>query len=66
MTVPQRPVDAPGSLDSKTIGPEQQALNGLAHYRPQEQVSGTIRDVPLRWADVRREAKTLSEQGRKL
>jgi hypothetical protein len=30
------------------------------------QVSGTIRDVPLRWADVRREAKTLSEQGRKL
>jgi hypothetical protein len=30
------------------------------------QVSGTIPDVPLRWADVRREAKTLSEQGRKL
>jgi hypothetical protein len=28
--------------------------------------SGTIRDVPIRWADVRREAKTLSEQGRKL
>jgi phosphate transport system substrate-binding protein len=41
--VPQRPVDAPGSLDSKTISPEQQALNGLPHYRPQEQVSGTIR-----------------------
>jgi hypothetical protein len=30
------------------------------------QVSGTIRDVPLRWADVRREAKTLTEQCRKL
>jgi hypothetical protein len=30
------------------------------------QFSGTIRDVPLRWADVRREAKTLSEQGRKV
>jgi len=28
--------------------------------------SGTIRDVPIRWADVRREAKTLTEQGRKL
>ena len=40
---PQRPVDAPGSLDSKTISPEQQALNGLPHYRHQEQVSGTIR-----------------------
>jgi len=30
------------------------------------QVSGTIRDVPIRWADVRREAKTLTEQGRRL
>ena len=30
------------------------------------QVPGTIRDVPIRWADVRREAKTLTEQGRNL
>ena len=30
------------------------------------QVSGTIRDVPIKWADVRREAKTLTEQGRRL
>jgi len=30
------------------------------------QVSGTIRDVPLRWADVRREAKMLTAQGRNL
>jgi hypothetical protein len=29
------------------------------------QISGTIRNVPLRWADVRREAKMLTEQGRK-
>ena len=27
---------------------------------------GTIVDLPIKWADVRREAKTLSEQGRKL
>jgi hypothetical protein len=27
---------------------------------------GTILDLPINWADVRREAKTLSEQGRKL
>lgn len=27
---------------------------------------GTIRDLPIKWADVRREAKTLTEQGRKL
>jgi hypothetical protein len=27
---------------------------------------GTILDLPIRWADVRREAKTLSEQGGKL
>jgi hypothetical protein len=30
------------------------------------QTSGTIRDVPIRWADVRREAKKLTEQGRRL
>jgi hypothetical protein len=30
------------------------------------QISGTIRDVPVRWADVRRQAKMLTEQGRKL
>jgi D-proline reductase (dithiol) PrdB len=30
------------------------------------QVSGTIRDIPIKWADVRREAKTLTEQGRRL
>ena len=29
-------------------------------------VSGTIRDIPIKWADVRREAKTLTEQGRRL
>jgi hypothetical protein len=27
---------------------------------------GTIVDLPIKWAQVRREAKTLSEQGRKL
>jgi hypothetical protein len=27
------------------------------------QVSGTIRDVPVKWAEVRRETKTLTEQG---
>jgi hypothetical protein len=27
---------------------------------------GTILDLPIKWADVRREAKTLSAQGRKL
>ena len=30
------------------------------------QVSETIRDIPIKWADVRREAKTLTEQGRRL
>lgn len=30
------------------------------------QVSGAIRDVPIKWADVRREAKTLTEQGHRL
>ena len=30
------------------------------------QVSGTIRDVPIKWTDVRREAKTLTEQGCRL
>lgn len=30
------------------------------------QVSGTIRDIPIKWADVRRGAKTLTEQGRRL
>ena len=30
------------------------------------QISGTIRDVQLRWAEVRRQAKMLTEQGRKL
>jgi D-proline reductase (dithiol) PrdB len=29
-------------------------------------VSGTIRDIPIKWADVRREARTLTEQGRRL
>ena len=27
---------------------------------------GTIRDLPIKWADVRREAKTLTSQGQKL
>jgi hypothetical protein len=27
---------------------------------------GTIRDLPIKWADVRRAAKVLTEQGRKL
>jgi hypothetical protein len=30
------------------------------------EVSGTIRDVPIKWADVRREAKALTKQGRSL
>ena len=30
------------------------------------EVSGTIRDVPIKWADVRREAKALTNQGRRL
>jgi hypothetical protein len=28
--------------------------------------SGTIRDILIRWAEVRREAKTLTDQGRNL
>jgi D-proline reductase (dithiol) PrdB len=28
--------------------------------------SGTIRDILIKWADVRREAKMLTDQGRKL
>jgi hypothetical protein len=28
--------------------------------------SGTITDLPIKWADVRREAKTLTPQGRSL
>ena len=28
--------------------------------------SGTIVDLPIRWTDVRRQSKWLSEQGRKL
>lgn len=27
---------------------------------------GTMLDLPIKWADVRREAKILTEQGRKL
>ncbi|HEY2499192.1 MAG TPA: hypothetical protein VGK24_19200 [Candidatus Angelobacter sp.] len=27
---------------------------------------GTVLELPIKWADVRREAKTLSDQGRKL
>jgi len=27
---------------------------------------GTIQELPIKWADVRREAKALTEQGRKL
>lgn len=30
------------------------------------QISGIIRDIRIKWADVRREAKTLTEQGRRL
>jgi hypothetical protein len=30
------------------------------------QVSGTVRDIPIKWADIRREAKTFTEQGRRL
>ena len=30
------------------------------------QISGIIRDIPIKWADVRREAKTLTEHGRRL
>ena len=30
------------------------------------QISGIIRDIPIKWADVRREAKTLTERGRRL
>ena len=28
--------------------------------------SGTIETLPIKWADVRRQAKTLSEQGKRL
>ena len=31
-----------------------------------EEVSGTIRDVPIKWAEVQREAKALTKQGRRL
>ena len=37
---------------------------GLLHEFPQQ--AGVIRDLPIKWAEVRRQAKTLSEQGRKL
>jgi hypothetical protein len=39
-----------------------EALNLLETARE----SGAIRDVPIKWADVRREAKTLTSQGQKL
>jgi phosphate transport system substrate-binding protein len=32
-----------GNPDTQAPGPEQQALDGLPHYQPQEHVSGTIR-----------------------
>jgi hypothetical protein len=28
--------------------------------------SGTIKTLPIKWADVRRQAKTLTDQGRQL
>ena len=28
--------------------------------------SGTIKDLPIKWSDVRREAKVLTNQGQKL
>lgn len=30
------------------------------------EASGTIVDLPIKWADVRREAKLLTEQGKRL
>lgn len=30
------------------------------------EVSGTIATLPLKWADIRRQAKTLTDQGRSL
>ena len=41
------------------------ALAALGLLESSEQ-QGTILDLPIKWADVRREAKTLTEQGRKL
>lgn len=36
------------------------------HLLEASEEPGTILDFPVKWADVRREAKTLTEQGRKL
>ena len=45
---------------------QRRVLLEALHLLETAQISGSIRDVPLRWADVRREAKMLTEQGRKL
>lgn len=36
-------VALPANATSQTMSPEDHAINGLPHYQPQEQVSGTIR-----------------------
>jgi phosphate transport system substrate-binding protein len=36
-------VALPANATSQTMSPEDRAINGLPHYQPQEQVSGTIR-----------------------
>jgi len=45
---------------------QRRVLLEALHLLETAQVSGTIRDIHMKWADVRREAKTLTEQGRKL
>ena len=51
------------ALSSRSAAPHVLAALGLLESSQQP---GTILDLPIKWADVRREAKTLTEQGRKL
>jgi hypothetical protein len=45
---------------------QKRVLLGAVQLLDTAQLSGTIRDVPIKWTDVRREAKTLTRQGRSL
>jgi hypothetical protein len=41
-------------------------LKMLELLREEPQAAGAIRDLPIKWTEVRRQARTLSEQGKKL
>ncbi|MGA3242157.1 MAG: hypothetical protein ABSG03_38375 [Bryobacteraceae bacterium] len=47
-------------------GLQRRVLLEAFHLLETAQESGTIHDVPIKWADVRREAKALTPQGQKL